>query len=86
MSETTETRTRRTVVTTKKTRTTRTSKTPEERAAEVEALAEQLNDAAAEQNAASIAALFLTTAVVVVDRPERNSAGDPSGGMGGMDF
>ncbi len=38
------------------------------------------------QNAASIAALFLTTAVVIVDRPERNSAGDPSGGMGGMDF
>ncbi len=38
------------------------------------------------QNAASIAALFLTTAVVIVDRPERNPAGDPSGGMGGMDF
>jgi chaperonin GroEL len=38
------------------------------------------------QNAASIAALFLTTAVVIVDKPERNSAGDPSGGMGGMDF
>jgi chaperonin GroEL len=36
------------------------------------------------QNAASIAALFLTTAVVIVDKPERNSAGDPSGGMGGM--
>ena len=62
------------------------AKSPEERAAEVEALAEQLNDAVAEQNAASIAALFLTTAVVIVDKPERNSAGDPSGGMGGMDF
>jgi chaperonin GroEL len=39
------------------------------------------------QNAASIAALFLTTAVVIVDRPEKNSA--PAGGassMGGMDF
>src|SRR5207344_3377110 len=33
------------------------------------------------QNAASIAALFLTTAVVIVDKPERNPAGDPSGGM-----
>ena len=32
------------------------------------------------QNAASIAALFLTTAVVIVDKPERNTAGDPSGG------
>ena len=38
------------------------------------------------QNAASIAALFLTTAVVIVDKPEKNSAGDPSGGMGGMDY
>jgi len=36
------------------------------------------------QNAASIAAL--TTAVVIVDKPEKNSAGDPSGGMGGMDY
>jgi chaperonin GroEL len=36
------------------------------------------------QNAASIAALFLTTAVVIVDKPEKNSA--PAGGMGGMDF
>jgi hypothetical protein len=44
MSETTDTRTRRTGTTTKKTR---TSKTPEERAREVEALAEQLNDAVA---------------------------------------
>ncbi|MFJ2370950.1 chaperonin GroEL [Microbacterium sp. NPDC087665] len=35
------------------------------------------------QNAASIAALFLTTEVVVADKPERAAApvGDPSGGM-----
>ena len=35
------------------------------------------------QNAASIAALFLTTEVVVADKPEKASApmGDPSGGM-----
>ncbi|MFI5958452.1 chaperonin GroEL [Cryptosporangium sp. NPDC051539] len=40
------------------------------------------------QNAASIAALFLTTNAVVADKPEKASApaGDPSGGMGGMDF
>ncbi len=42
------------------------------------------------QNAASIAALFLTTEAVIADRPERHPApaggGDPSGGMGGMDF
>src|SRR6188768_545244 len=41
------------------------------------------------QNAASIAALFLTTEVVVADKPEKAPAaggGDPSGGMGGMDF
>src|ERR1700712_5155675 len=36
------------------------------------------------QNAASIAALFLTTAVVIVDKPAGNSAGDSTGGMGGM--
>ena len=39
------------------------------------------------QNAASIAALFLTTEAVVADKPEKNSA--PAGGapdMGGMDF
>ncbi|MGH3648654.1 MAG: TCP-1/cpn60 chaperonin family protein, partial [Micromonosporaceae bacterium] len=41
------------------------------------------------QNAASIAALFLTTEAVVADKPEREKAaaapgGD--GGMGGMDF
>ena len=39
------------------------------------------------QNAASIAALFLTTEAVVADKPERNQpmpGGD--GGMGGMDF
>src|SRR6187397_631126 len=41
------------------------------------------------QNAASIAALFLTTEAVVADKPEKAPAmpggGDP-GGMGGMDF
>ena len=40
------------------------------------------------QNAASIAALFLTTEAVVADKPEKN-AGAPAagdGGMGGMDF
>ena len=40
------------------------------------------------QNAASIAGLFLTTEVVVADKPEK--AGPPmgggDGGMGGMDF
>jgi chaperonin GroEL len=39
------------------------------------------------QNAASIAALFLTTEAVVADKPEKAAPmGDPSGGMGGMDF
>ena len=40
------------------------------------------------QNAASIAALFLTTEAVVSDKPEKAAApvGDPTGGMGGMDF
>jgi len=41
------------------------------------------------QNAASIAALFLTTEAVIADKPEKAPAaggGDPSGGMGGMDF
>ncbi|MCW2810809.1 MAG: groL, partial [Friedmanniella sp.] len=40
------------------------------------------------QNAASIAALFLTTEAVIADKPEKTPAaggGDP-GGMGGMDF
>ncbi|MBN1091460.1 chaperonin GroEL [Blastococcus sp. TML/M2B] len=41
------------------------------------------------QNAASIAALFLTTEAVIADKPEKNApaagAGD-MGGMGGMDF
>ncbi|GAA4812965.1 chaperonin GroEL [Nocardioides caeni] len=37
------------------------------------------------QNAASIAALFLTTEAVVADKPEKAAAGgDPTGGMGGM--
>ena len=40
------------------------------------------------QNAASIAALFLTTEAVVADKPEKEKApaADPTGGMGGMDF
>ncbi|MFC3687034.1 chaperonin GroEL [Aquipuribacter hungaricus] len=41
------------------------------------------------ENAASIAALFLTTEAVVADKPEKVTAGgggDPTGGMGGMDF
>jgi chaperonin GroEL len=40
------------------------------------------------QNAASIAALFLTTEVVVADKPEKAGAAVPGGdgGMGGMDF
>ena len=40
------------------------------------------------QNAASIAALFLTTEAVIADKPEKEKA--PAGGgapdMGGMDF
>ncbi|MEV1292310.1 chaperonin GroEL [Pseudonocardia sp. NPDC049635] len=40
------------------------------------------------QNAASIAALFLTTEAVIADKPEKGGAApaDPTGGMGGMDF
>ena len=40
------------------------------------------------QNAASIAALFLTTEAVIADKPEKAAArGRPAGGMGGgMDF
>ncbi|SFS56624.1 chaperonin GroEL [Saccharopolyspora flava] len=42
------------------------------------------------QNAASIAALFLTTEAVVADKPEKGgdaaAAADPTGGMGGMGF
>ena len=42
------------------------------------------------QNAASIAALFLTTEAVIADKPEKASAGAgggmPGGGMGDMDF
>src|SRR5205823_3254402 len=41
------------------------------------------------QNAASIAALFLTTEAVVAEKPEKSSAGPampPGGGMGDMDF
>jgi chaperonin GroEL len=40
------------------------------------------------QNAASIAALFLTTEVVIADKPEKSAPAGPGGGMGGgdMDF
>ncbi|UOX99869.1 chaperonin GroEL [Blastococcus sp. PRF04-17] len=40
------------------------------------------------QNAASIAALFLTTEAVIADKPEKNPPAMPGGdgGMGGMDF
>ena len=41
------------------------------------------------QNAASIAALFLTTEAVIADKPEKAApapGGDMGGGMGGMDF
>ena len=43
------------------------------------------------QNAASIAALFLTTEAVVADKPEKEGAAAcpaamPGGGMGDMDF
>ena len=40
------------------------------------------------QNAASIAALFLTTEAVVADKPEKSAPAAPGGdgGMGGMDF
>ena len=37
------------------------------------------------QNAASIAALFLTTEAVIADKPEKEKAGDAAGGMGGME-
>jgi len=38
------------------------------------------------QNAASIAALFLTTEAVIADKPEKNSAPAMPGGGGDMDF
>ena len=40
------------------------------------------------QNAASIAALFLTTEAVIAEKPEKNAPAMPGGdgGMGGMDF
>jgi chaperonin GroEL len=38
------------------------------------------------QNAASIAALFLTTEAVVADAPEKKAPAMPGGGMGDMDF
>ncbi|MBA0053912.1 chaperonin GroEL [Streptomyces sp. AJS327] len=60
----------------------------------VDMLAEGINDPAkvtrsALQNAASIAALFLTTEAVIADKPEKAAAGADAaaaGGMGGMDF
>ncbi|MHB1628956.1 MAG: chaperonin GroEL [Bacilli bacterium] len=36
------------------------------------------------QNAASVAAMFLTTEAVVADKPEKDKAAMPGGGMGGM--
>jgi chaperonin GroEL len=38
------------------------------------------------QNAASIAGLFLTTEVVVAEKPEKSSPAMAGGDMGGMDF
>jgi chaperonin GroEL len=38
------------------------------------------------QNAASIAALFLTTEAVIVEKPEKNQAPAAPGGGGDMDF
>ncbi len=40
------------------------------------------------QNAASVAAMFLTTEAVIADKPEKDKAGMPGGmgGMGGMDM
>ncbi|WP_298989102.1 chaperonin GroEL [uncultured Pseudokineococcus sp.] len=60
----------------------------------VDMLATGINDPvkvtrSALQNAASIAALFLTTEAVIADKPEKASAGagaGADGGMGGMDF
>ncbi|HYO33749.1 MAG TPA: chaperonin GroEL, partial [Nocardioidaceae bacterium] len=58
----------------------------------VDMLAEGINDPvkvtrSALQNAASIAALFLTTEAVVADKPEKAAPAAPGGpDMGGMDF
>ncbi|MEJ5946788.1 chaperonin GroEL [Pseudokineococcus basanitobsidens] len=58
----------------------------------VDMLASGINDPvkvtrSALQNAASIAALFLTTEAVIADKPEKQPAGaGGDGGMGGMDF
>ena len=38
------------------------------------------------QNAASIAALFITTEAVITDKPEPKGAGTPSAAGGDMDF
>ena len=58
----------------------------------VDMLAAGINDPvkvtrSALQNAASIAALFLTTEAVIADKPEKSAPAAPGGGdMGGMDF
>jgi chaperonin GroEL len=38
------------------------------------------------QNAASIAALFITTEAVIADKPEKAAAAPAGGGGGDMDF
>jgi chaperonin GroEL len=38
------------------------------------------------QNAASVAAMVLTTEVLIADKPEPKAPAAPAGGMGGMDF
>jgi chaperonin GroEL len=38
------------------------------------------------QNAASVAALFLTTEAIIADKPEKEKSGGRSGGMGDMDM
>ncbi len=57
----------------------------------VDMFAEGIVDAAkvtrsALQNAASVAAMFLTTEAVIADKPEKDKAPLPGGGMGGMDM
>ncbi|MDD1438759.1 molecular chaperone GroEL, partial [Dolichospermum sp. ST_sed10] len=36
------------------------------------------------QNAASIAGMVLTTEAIIAEKPQKQSAGAPDGGMGGM--
>jgi chaperonin GroEL len=38
------------------------------------------------QNAASVAALLITTEAMVAELPKKNAGGGGIGGMGGMDF